>query len=117
MTPDTPCSVFSRVWNFNDEAGYSQVLHLDVPRSVVPGSERGTLLVAGGMALPGAGVGAGAGHSRTSSPPPVTGGQIPEPLQENDMTTAEDGAGLQQPLPVPGRDATEGSRYSSPPSK
>ncbi|KAL1132693.1 hypothetical protein AAG570_010645, partial [Ranatra chinensis] len=41
-----------RIWNYNDEAGFSQVLHLDVPRSVLPGSEAGTLLVAGGLALP-----------------------------------------------------------------
>ncbi|PNF39127.1 hypothetical protein B7P43_G01344, partial [Cryptotermes secundus] len=41
-----------RMWNYNDEAGFSQVLHLDVPRSVVPGSEQGTLLIAGGLALP-----------------------------------------------------------------
>ncbi|XP_069675584.1 C3 and PZP-like alpha-2-macroglobulin domain-containing protein 8 isoform X2 [Periplaneta americana] len=41
-----------RIWNYNDEAGFSQVLHLDVPRSVVPGSEQGTLLIAGGLALP-----------------------------------------------------------------
>ncbi|CAH1398277.1 unnamed protein product [Nezara viridula] len=41
-----------RVWNFNDEAGFSQVLHLDIPRSVLPGSETGTLLVAGGLSLP-----------------------------------------------------------------
>jgi hypothetical protein len=40
------------VWNYNDEAGFSQVLHLDVPHSVVPGSEQGTLLIAGGLALP-----------------------------------------------------------------
>lgn len=41
-----------RVWNYNDEAGFSQVLHLDVPRTVVPGTEQGTLVVAGGLALP-----------------------------------------------------------------
>ncbi|PSN44641.1 hypothetical protein C0J52_07735 [Blattella germanica] len=41
-----------RVWNYNDEAGFSQVLHLDVPRSVVPGSEQGTLMITGGLALP-----------------------------------------------------------------
>jgi hypothetical protein len=40
------------MWNYNDEAGFSQVLHLDVPHSVVPGSEQGTLLIAGGLALP-----------------------------------------------------------------
>ncbi|KAJ9599485.1 hypothetical protein L9F63_010017, partial [Diploptera punctata] len=41
-----------RIWNYNDEAGFSQVLHLDVPRSVVPGSEQGTLMISGGLALP-----------------------------------------------------------------
>ncbi|XP_071443251.1 C3 and PZP-like alpha-2-macroglobulin domain-containing protein 8 [Hetaerina americana] len=41
-----------RVWNFNDEAGFSQVLHLDVPKSVVPGTEQGSLFVAGGLFLP-----------------------------------------------------------------
>jgi hypothetical protein len=41
-----------RIWNFNEEAGFSQVLHLDTPKSVVPGSEWGKLLVAGGLALP-----------------------------------------------------------------
>ncbi|XP_014244207.1 C3 and PZP-like alpha-2-macroglobulin domain-containing protein 8 [Cimex lectularius] len=41
-----------RIWNFNDEAGFSQVIHLDIPRSVLPGSETGTLLVAGGLHLP-----------------------------------------------------------------
>ncbi|KRT82514.1 hypothetical protein AMK59_3819, partial [Oryctes borbonicus] len=35
-----------------DEAGYSQVLHLETPKSVVPGSEWGELLVSGGLALP-----------------------------------------------------------------
>ncbi|XP_044258121.1 C3 and PZP-like alpha-2-macroglobulin domain-containing protein 8 [Tribolium madens] len=41
-----------RIWNFNEEAGFSQVLHLDTPKSVVPGSEWGKLLVTGGLALP-----------------------------------------------------------------
>ncbi|KAF6206074.1 hypothetical protein GE061_017299, partial [Apolygus lucorum] len=41
-----------RIWNFNDEAGYSQVIHLDIPHSLLPGSETGTLLVAGGLHLP-----------------------------------------------------------------
>ncbi|XP_073972114.1 C3 and PZP-like alpha-2-macroglobulin domain-containing protein 8 isoform X4 [Rhodnius prolixus] len=41
-----------RIWNYNDEAGFSQVIHLDIPRSVLPGSETGTLLVAGGLYLP-----------------------------------------------------------------
>ncbi|KAF5292759.1 hypothetical protein FQR65_LT11167 [Abscondita terminalis] len=41
-----------RVWNFNDESGFSQVLHLDTPKSLVPGSESGELLVSGGLALP-----------------------------------------------------------------
>ena len=40
------------MWNFNDEAGFSQVLHLDTPKSVVPGSEAGELTVSGGLALP-----------------------------------------------------------------
>lgn len=46
-----PLITSSRIWNFNEEAGFSQVLHLDTPRSVVPGSEYGELLVAGGLAL------------------------------------------------------------------
>ncbi|KAL1452409.1 hypothetical protein WDU94_006643 [Cyamophila willieti] len=41
-----------RVWNYNDEAGFSQVLHLDVPHSILPGTERGLLLLAGGLAIP-----------------------------------------------------------------
>ncbi|KAK9504309.1 hypothetical protein O3M35_010674 [Rhynocoris fuscipes] len=41
-----------RIWNYNDEAGFSQVIHLDIPKSVLPGSETGTLLVAGGLYLP-----------------------------------------------------------------
>lgn len=44
-------SAFYRIWNFNEEAGFSQVLHLDTPKSVVPGSEYGELIVAGGLAL------------------------------------------------------------------
>lgn len=44
--------VASRIWNFNEEAGFSQVLHLDTPKSVVPGSEWGKLVVSGGLALP-----------------------------------------------------------------
>nr|XP_022903768.1 C3 and PZP-like alpha-2-macroglobulin domain-containing protein 8 [Onthophagus taurus] len=40
-----------RVWNFNDEAGYSQVLHLETPKSLVPGSESGRLIVSSGLAL------------------------------------------------------------------
>ncbi|XP_039290851.1 LOW QUALITY PROTEIN: C3 and PZP-like alpha-2-macroglobulin domain-containing protein 8 [Nilaparvata lugens] len=40
-----------RIWNYNDEAGFSQVLHLDVPRSVLPGSETGTLIINGGLSL------------------------------------------------------------------
>lgn len=97
------------MWNFNDEAGYSQVLHLDVPRSVVPGSERGTLLVAGGMALPGAGVGAGHGRQPSLDDPAGL-----EPQQETrrkleeEETAAEDedDTGLQQPLPIPGVDSS-----------
>lgn len=42
------------MWNYNDEAGFSQVLHLDVPRSGVPGSENGLLVISGGLALPSA---------------------------------------------------------------
>ena len=87
----------SRVWNFNDEAGYSQVLHLDVPRSVVPGSEKGTLLVAGGMALPGAGR-----SSSGSSSGSRRGGQQ---LQD---AGGEDDRGLQQPFA--GQDAADTSR-------
>uniref|UniRef100_A0A8D9A5S6 C3 and PZP-like alpha-2-macroglobulin domain-containing protein 8 n=1 Tax=Cacopsylla melanoneura TaxID=428564 RepID=A0A8D9A5S6_9HEMI len=41
-----------RVWNYNEEAGFSQVLHLDVPHSILPGTERGLLLLAGGLAIP-----------------------------------------------------------------
>nr|CAD7573234.1 unnamed protein product [Timema californicum] len=41
-----------RVWRYNNEAGFSQVLHLNVPRSVVPGTEQGTLTVSGGLSLP-----------------------------------------------------------------
>nr|CAD7199243.1 unnamed protein product [Timema douglasi] len=43
-----------RVWRYNNEAGFSQVLHLNVPRSVVPGTEQGTLTVSGGLSLPSA---------------------------------------------------------------
>lgn len=42
-----------RIWNYNDEAGFSQVLHLDVPHSLLPGSETGDLLVTGGLYLAG----------------------------------------------------------------
>lgn len=45
---------FTRVWNFNDEAGFSQVVQLSLPRWAVPGSASGELLVAGGLALPSA---------------------------------------------------------------
>ncbi|KAI5698503.1 hypothetical protein M8J75_007824 [Diaphorina citri] len=41
-----------RVWNYNEEAGFSQVLHLDVPKSILPGTEKGLLLLAGGLAVP-----------------------------------------------------------------
>lgn len=41
-----------RIWNFNEEAGFSQVLELGLPRGVVPGSATGTLLVSGGLHLP-----------------------------------------------------------------
>ncbi|KAF9791809.1 hypothetical protein SFRURICE_020208 [Spodoptera frugiperda] len=41
-----------RIWNFNEEAGFSQVLELGLPRGVVPGSASGTLLVSGGLHLP-----------------------------------------------------------------
>ncbi|CAH0558876.1 unnamed protein product [Brassicogethes aeneus] len=41
-----------RVWNFNAESGFSQVLHLDTPKSMVPGTEWGELIVTGGLALP-----------------------------------------------------------------
>ncbi|KAK9879289.1 hypothetical protein WA026_004140 [Henosepilachna vigintioctopunctata] len=40
-----------RIWNFNDEAGFSQVLHLDTPSLVLPGTEWGQLTVAGGLAF------------------------------------------------------------------
>ncbi|VVC91487.1 unnamed protein product [Leptidea sinapis] len=41
-----------RIWNFNEEAGFSQVLELGLPHGVVPGSASGTLLVSGGLHLP-----------------------------------------------------------------
>lgn len=43
---------FFRIWNFNEEAGFSQVLELGLPHGVVPGSASGTLLVSGGLHLP-----------------------------------------------------------------
>lgn len=42
-----------RIWNYNDEAGFSQVLHLDIPHSLLPGSESGHLLVTGGLYMAG----------------------------------------------------------------
>lgn len=45
-------TIFFRIWNFNEEAGFSQVLELGLPRGVVPGSTSGTLLVSGGLHLP-----------------------------------------------------------------
>ncbi|XP_050305510.1 C3 and PZP-like alpha-2-macroglobulin domain-containing protein 8 [Anthonomus grandis grandis] len=41
-----------RIWNFNEESGFSQVLHLDTPKHAVPGSERGELTISGGLELP-----------------------------------------------------------------
>ncbi|XP_050431639.1 C3 and PZP-like alpha-2-macroglobulin domain-containing protein 8 [Adelges cooleyi] len=41
-----------RVWNYNNEAGFSQVLHLETPNSVISGSETGTLVVTGGLNFP-----------------------------------------------------------------
>ncbi|VVC44077.1 Hypothetical protein CINCED_3A018912 [Cinara cedri] len=41
-----------RVWNYNDEAGFSQVLHLETPNSMISGSESGTLVVTGGLNFP-----------------------------------------------------------------
>ncbi|KAJ2947572.1 hypothetical protein O0L34_g17365 [Tuta absoluta] len=41
-----------RIWNFNEEAGFSQVLELGLPHGVVPGSASGTLLISGGLHLP-----------------------------------------------------------------
>lgn len=41
-----------RIWNFNEEAGFSQVLELGLPHSVVPGSANGNLLISGGLHLP-----------------------------------------------------------------
>ncbi|XP_038221686.1 C3 and PZP-like alpha-2-macroglobulin domain-containing protein 8 [Zerene cesonia] len=41
-----------RIWNFNEEAGFSQVLELGLPHGVVPGSASGMLLVSGGLHLP-----------------------------------------------------------------
>ncbi|KAF4520241.1 hypothetical protein B566_EDAN009966, partial [Ephemera danica] len=40
-----------RVWNYNEEAGFSQVLHMDMPPALVPGTEQGMLLEdeAGGL--------------------------------------------------------------------
>lgn len=49
--PHNVYNILYRIWNYNDEAGFSQVLHLDVPRSVLPGSEAGILLVNGGLSL------------------------------------------------------------------
>ncbi|KAL3279235.1 hypothetical protein HHI36_016748 [Cryptolaemus montrouzieri] len=46
------CPIIIKIWNFNEEAGFSQVLHLDTPSFVVPGTEWGKLTVAGGLALP-----------------------------------------------------------------
>lgn len=43
--------IIFRISNFNEEGGFSQVLHMDTPKSVVPGSESGNLLVVGGMGL------------------------------------------------------------------
>lgn len=41
-----------RVWNYNDEAGFSQVLHLETPNSMISGSESGSLVVTGGLNFP-----------------------------------------------------------------
>ncbi|KAL1505490.1 hypothetical protein ABEB36_005049 [Hypothenemus hampei] len=41
-----------RIWNFNEESGFSQVLHLDTPKRAVPGSEHGELTISGGLAIP-----------------------------------------------------------------
>lgn len=41
-----------RVWNYNDEAGFSQVLHLETPSSMISGSESGSLVVTGGLNFP-----------------------------------------------------------------
>ncbi|KOB78488.1 Uncharacterized protein OBRU01_02344 [Operophtera brumata] len=41
-----------KIWNFNEEAGFSQVLELGLPHGVVPGSASGTLLISGGLHLP-----------------------------------------------------------------
>lgn len=41
-----------RVWNYNDEAGFSQVLHLETPNTMISGSESGTLVVTGGLNFP-----------------------------------------------------------------
>ncbi|CAG9764576.1 unnamed protein product [Ceutorhynchus assimilis] len=41
-----------RIWNFNEESGFSQVLHLETPKQAVPGSERGELTISGGLAIP-----------------------------------------------------------------
>ncbi|XP_066247468.1 C3 and PZP-like alpha-2-macroglobulin domain-containing protein 8 isoform X2 [Euwallacea similis] len=41
-----------RIWNFNEESGFSQVFHLDTPKHAVPGSERGELAITGGLAPP-----------------------------------------------------------------
>lgn len=43
---------YFRIWNFNEEAGFSQVLELGLPHGVVPGSTSGTLLISGGLHLP-----------------------------------------------------------------
>ncbi|XP_050057671.1 C3 and PZP-like alpha-2-macroglobulin domain-containing protein 8 isoform X1 [Aphis gossypii] len=41
-----------RVWNYNDEAGFSQVLHLETPNTMISGSESGSLVVTGGLNFP-----------------------------------------------------------------
>ncbi|XP_050540896.1 C3 and PZP-like alpha-2-macroglobulin domain-containing protein 8 [Daktulosphaira vitifoliae] len=41
-----------RVWNYNNEAGFSQVLHLDTSNSVISGTDSGTLVITGGLNFP-----------------------------------------------------------------
>lgn len=50
--PTHPLFFPFRIWNFNEESGFSQVLHLDTPKHAVPGSERGELTISGGLAIP-----------------------------------------------------------------
>lgn len=43
--------ICDRIWNYNEEAGFSQVMRLTVPERSVPGTERARFTVTGGLAL------------------------------------------------------------------